>query len=209
MKMKSALKSVLVKTALSASLLVLGACSVIGPSQPTRFYVLTADKSVSSTGNIAVPKNLQIGIGPVDIPGYADRPQIVTLGESNRLVVADLDQWAEPVQGNIARILVSNISTKIDSRQIYSYPASFHPDSSGLQVSVEIEEIIQTETGLARLKASWNIKRLVDNRLLSRESKIFEEQTIAGDYASYAAGLSTLLSRLSGEIVASLGRGQS
>ncbi|MCG8491897.1 MAG: PqiC family protein [Sneathiellales bacterium] len=203
------LKSGLIKTVLAASILTLGACSVIGPSQPTRFYVLTADKSVSSASNIAVSKNVQIGIGPVDIPGYADRPQIVTLGESNRLVVADLDQWAEPVQGNIARILVSNISAQMDSRQVYSYPASFQPDAGGLQVSVEIEEIIQTETGIARLKASWNIKRLVDNRLLSRESRKFEEPTITGDYASYAAGLSTLLSRLSSEIVNSLGRGQS
>ncbi len=180
-------------------------CSVITPSQPTQFYVLnTAEASLASGHNIVVPDSFQLGVGPIQIPGYVDRPQIVTLGKGNRLNVADLDHWAEPVQDNVERILVSNISKLISSHQVFSYPATFQPNLESLQVSVEISEMIQTETGLARLVASWNVKRTRDNSLVKRQAESFEKQTVQGDYGSYSEGMSDLFGQLSLKIVQSL-----
>ena len=71
-------------------------------SQPTHFYVLTpltrADRLQPITGD---KLELALGVGPVTLPSYLDRPQIVTRLESNRLDMAEFEQWAEPLQESV------------------------------------------------------------------------------------------------------------
>lgn len=187
------------------SLLVLSACSVVGQSQPTMFYVMSeVGNNLPADKKINLPQQMHIGVGPIDIPGYSDRPQMVTVGNGAQLKVSDLDHWAEPVQGNIERILVGNLSSLINSQQVFAYPANFHPSPDSLQISVEISDMIQTESGLVRLSASWNIKRLRDNVLISRQSKSYQIQQQPGDYAAFATSLSTLFGSLSVDMAQSI-----
>jgi ABC-type transport auxiliary lipoprotein component len=44
------------------------------------------------------------------LPPYLDRPQLVTRAGSNRMVLADFDSWAEPLQGLFARVLAKNLT---------------------------------------------------------------------------------------------------
>lgn len=190
---------------LLAGIVFLSACSVVGQSHPTQFYVMSeADENLLAAQKIVLPVDLQIGIGPIEIPGYADRSQIVTIGEGAQLTVADLDHWAEPVQDNIERILVGNIAALTNYEQVFPYPANFHPGPESFQISVEIRDMIQTEAGLTRLKVSWNVKRTLDNRLLSRNAKTYEKQEVSGDYSAFATSLSELFGRLAIDIVQSV-----
>ncbi len=205
MPLRPMLKPLSLFVSLAGCLLLASGCSVITPSEPTRFYVLsTAEEAPDIKGSKQLPETIQVGVGPIEIPGYVDRPQIVTFGQGNRLVVADLDHWAEPIQKNVERILVSNLSSLISSQQVFSYPANFQPASDSLQVSVEIREMTRTAAGVARLVVSWNVKRMLDNRLLVRKAETFETQTATGDYAAYAADMSKLFNQLSQRIVMSL-----
>ncbi|MFT6558878.1 membrane integrity-associated transporter subunit PqiC [Sneathiella sp.] len=189
------------------ALLVFGVsgCSVITPSAPTQFYVLSAGLPASNEASVGeVPAHIQIGIGPVEIPGYVDRPQMVTIGSGNTLVVADLHHWAEPVQESVKRVLIENVSTLLRPQQVFAYPANFHPSANSLQVSIEIREFIQDDTGMAKLTVSWNVKRLLDNTLLIRNAARFEQASVTNDYSAYAADMSKLLRQLSVEIVKSI-----
>ena len=55
--------------------LMVGGCA----SQPSRFYLLSAlpDTEVVSPGTLG-PQGPTIGVGPVTLQRYVDRPQIVT-----------------------------------------------------------------------------------------------------------------------------------
>jgi len=184
---------------------VISGCSVVGQSRPTQFYVMSeASDALLDSKITSLPEHIQIAIGPIAIPGYSDRSQIVTIGAGSKLNVADLDHWAEPVQHNIERILVGNISRLTSHQQVFPYPANFHPSPESLQISVEIREMIQTETGLVRLSASWNIKRMVDNKLLSRTAQTYIKQEIRGDYVAFATSLSELFGRLAIDMVDSI-----
>ncbi len=200
------MENVMIKTGvILLGLFFLTACSVVGQSKPTQFYIMTeAPTSLLASHTLNLPKDLQIGIGPIEIPGYSDRSQIVTIGEGAKLDVADLDHWAEPVQNNIERILVGNISTLISNHQVFPYPTNFHPGAESLQIAVEIRDMIQTETGRIRLVASWNIKRMRNNQLLQRESQTYEKQEVSGDFGAYATGLSELFGRLAIDIAGSI-----
>lgn len=189
---------------------ILAGCSVGAPSTPTHFYVLqNADESFLSSMKIPTSSTLQVGIGPIEIPGYADRAQIVTVAANSKMNIADFEHWAEPIQNNIERILVSNIAGLISDKQVYPYPASFQPNRDSIQVSLEIRDMIQTDTGLVRLAVSWNIKRTMDNRLIAREFSSYNKQATYGDYASYATSLSELFSLLAVDMVYSIEQSRS
>ena len=72
-----------------------------GVSEPIRYYQLSslpgADKHEAAESD---KHGMIIGIGPVDIPRYVDRLQIVTRSAPNVVDLAEFDRWAEPVQAD-------------------------------------------------------------------------------------------------------------
>ena len=107
---------------LTALLILLGGCS---SSSPTRFYVL---RSWSDSMN---KKELQpsdrercvsIGVGPVKVADYLDRPQIVTRVTPNEVKIAEFDQWAEPLGQNISRVLADNLSALLCTKVVVVFP---------------------------------------------------------------------------------------
>ena len=76
---------------------------------PTRFYLLPTLTDVSSPAAMG-ERALTIGVGPVTLPPYLDRPQIVTRASRAQLHLAELDQWAASLQDTVARVLAENLS---------------------------------------------------------------------------------------------------
>ncbi|WP_025899469.1 PqiC family protein [Sneathiella glossodoripedis] len=180
---------------------------IVGPSTPTEFYRLTAvDLSAHAKGAVDGTDRF-IGIGPVSIPGYADRPQIVTAEKDGRLLVDDLHHWAEPVQENIERVLVADFASLMRSSQVFRYPTNFTPPAGSLQIEIVIGEMLKMPDGKIHLEASWTVKNLVDNRLLLRNSIKYVSSDSASNYTQYSVILSGLLGQLSIDILKTLPRG--
>lgn len=75
-----------------ATCLALTGCA---DSQPTRFYTLSPlAAALGSTPPTLLP-DVTVGVGPVTLPPYLDRPQLVTRAGGNRVVLAEFDSWAE------------------------------------------------------------------------------------------------------------------
>jgi uncharacterized lipoprotein YmbA len=82
------------------ALLVLSGC--FGSTPPTQFYLLPSPTGVDTAPpSSAVQRDLTLGVGPVTVPPYLDRTQIVTRASRAKLVLADFDQWAAPLQDTI------------------------------------------------------------------------------------------------------------
>jgi uncharacterized protein len=197
--------SLLIGPLMVMSFIVTGCANIAGTSEPTNFYRLTAIETTGTLGTTtANMADLQIGIGPISVPGYADRPQIVTNGAAGRLIVNDLNHWAEPLQDNIGRVLVSNLAAKLSASQVYPYPASFTPSPDSYQISIEINEVIQGKDGKAYLTATWNVKRMRDNRLVLRQTERLESASPIDGFSELATSLSAMLGKLSQSILKSL-----
>ena len=91
---------------LGGLLLGLEACT----STPSRFYVLSSLSASETIAATAATQGPVIGVGPITLPKYLDRPQIVTRAGSNQLALAEFDRWAEPLQDNVARVLAENLA---------------------------------------------------------------------------------------------------
>jgi len=90
-------------------------------ADPTKYYVLSATPLREPAPSASV-SNTAIGVGPVLIPGYLDRVQIVTRGDHDAVEVAMYDRGAEPLESGIAQVLADNLSTRVGSERIAVFP---------------------------------------------------------------------------------------
>jgi uncharacterized protein len=141
----------------SLALAILAACLVstsCADSQPTRFYTLAPlAEAPPREAMPALPSDLTLGVGPVTLPPYLDRPQLVTRAGSNRVVLADFDSWAEPLDGLFARVLAENLAILLGTDDVLLLPQR-RPVPLDYQVEVDVTRFVDT-SGNAALDARW------------------------------------------------------
>ena len=98
---------------------VLAACISSSPS--ARFYTLHADTTRVDSGSQTFG-DAWVGVGPIDVPDYLDRPQIVTRGDRHRLKIHEFDRWADPFKNRILDVVIENVGTT-------SRIVGFHPST--------------------------------------------------------------------------------
>ena len=191
------------KIHLKAGLAAIAMTTLIGcsASQPTQFYTLSGTDAVSEG---STEKPMRLGVGPVYLPAYLDRPQVVTRSGANRMNVSEFDQWAEPLETTFQRVLTENLSQRLDTDRIASLPARRNV-SLDRQVEVEVTRFDADEAGRVVLDARWRIFDGRGDRLLHRGRSLTEERVAAaGDYEQIAAAMSRCLGVMSGELADAL-----
>jgi hypothetical protein len=191
-------------TALVSLLFLIPLCGCLGRSQPTRFYLLQPLCSVPAEKTAALKlEGMHIGVGPITLPEYVDRPQIVTLVGPHQLDLADFDQWSEPLRESVPRILGDNVSALLSTQHIYLYPwtGSLQID---YQVEVDINRFDTTHGGEAVMNARWTILEGNSKEILVRKHAVITQVADGTGYAALVAAESRLLETLSREIAAAI-----
>ena len=86
---------------------------------PSRFFTLSPRLAAKDTGGSSEQTaRLSVGIGPVSVPAYLDRQELVTRIGQNQLRLSERDRWAEPLSENIARVVSQNISALLRADRI-------------------------------------------------------------------------------------------
>ena len=169
-------------------------------SAPTRFYVLD---SLPNPGSAGGQKGPSVGVGPVELPQYLDRPQIVTQSSENRLELSEFDQWAEPLQDNFTRVLGENLGTLLPTDHVFLFPWR-SSNKIDYQVMLEVNRFIGTPGGEAHLVVRWTIiDETVRKTLLTRRSSYSGATGGVGSDA-LAAALSRNIAALSRDVAAAI-----
>ena len=175
-----------------------------GKTAPTRFFLLTA---VSDAERLQLRSGeggpLALGVGPVTMPRYLDRPQIATRAGQHELRLADFDQWAEPLQGNVTRVLAENLSRLLATDDVVIHPWP-RAAQVAYQVVVHVTRFDSTMGAQSVLTARWQIMDVEDNRELRRKTSSFQVPIEGPEYGAIAAAMSSGLGALSQEIALAL-----
>lgn len=179
-------------------LLFLGLSACAG-TPPTRFYVLSpgVDSQVQSS------EGLSIGVGPVKIPTYLDRLQIVTRSNINTLIVADFDRWAEPLESGFGRVLSEDLGKLLGTKSVAVYP---WPPSSRIdcQVTVEVVRFEGTMGEGVVLEARWALVSDHGKSLYLKDVSKISLPVKENSYEALVAAQSGALAGLSREIAAAV-----
>ena len=182
---------------LAASAMLWSSCNT-GPS--TRLYVLTPLTRVESVPQVTGVRGVAIGVGPVELPQYVNRPQIVTGHNAPELQSAASAQWAEPLQDGFTRVLAENLSLLLATERVAIFPwKSFVPE---YQVVIEVTHFLGQTGGEVSLVALWSILRQNRKDVLVSKKSSFRESTGSSEYEALAAAMSRTVAALSRDIAA-------
>lgn len=173
-------------------------------SVPVAYYQLTSTPMAQKTAAPAQPVSELFGIGPITLPEYLDRPQIVSHRTSNQLQLAEFHRWAEPLGDNIARVLQDNLAHDLDSEQVVQYP--WNPSLAvNKQITVEILHGETDAGGDMLFEARWTLQDKEGKILLppQRSSHRIKVAT-PGNYGQQVAALSEALASFATEIAAGI-----
>jgi len=177
-------------------LFVLGCAS----SPPTRFYTLSSlQEGGSERKESTSDQGLVIGVGPIKLPGYLDRTEIVTRSSSNKITLSDFDVWAGSFKEDFNRALAENLSVLLATEIVTLYPR-LHPEIVKYQIGVDVIRFDGPLGGDVSLIARWAIFEGKEKKLVSvRKSTIIEPSGAKG-YEAMVAADSRALEKLSREI---------
>jgi len=171
---------------------------------PPQLYLLNAAAPPSALTAVRQAVAVEtFGIGPVILPEYLDRPQLVTRVTENRLEASDIHRWAEPLKEGVPRMLRENLSRILAPTRILVHPWQ-HGEGPSLRLRLEIQRFEAGPDEAMHLMAIWTI---VDGNGRVAVAQQRSEIRIAleiQDYEARAAAASEALTRLGREIAATL-----
>ena len=172
-------------------------------SSPSQFYQLHASPERTpvardpSTGH-----EITLAIGPVHIPEYLERPQMVTRAGDNELKLSEFHRWAGSLETDVTRVLTEDISDLLPAGQFSVtrwVPYLESQRSTSCRVEVFVERFEGSLGDSVVLSAPWVVFGQRSNVLLKRES--VTRESVSGDsYDALAAAMSRALGKLSQDI---------
>ena len=132
------------------------AVGCLGSSPNVSFYTMNA---LSETLATSAPDGLVIGVGPIRVPRYLDRPEWVTRpgGSTSRLEVDDFRRWAGGFSSNVLSVLGENLGAKLGTQRVVVYPAT-NPYSLDYRIAVDFHAFEGIGGDALVLRANWVIR---------------------------------------------------
>ena len=189
------------KYSIAAAALLLMSAAGCGNSPPSDFYVLTP--MPQSVPVAARDESLVIGVGPVDIPDYLNRAQIVTRAGPNRLDVDEFNRWGGSLVSNVAGVIAQNLSVLLGTDDVHVIPAN-EPLVPRYRVIVSVTRLDGALGEDVVLDARWIITGPQLRNQVESGRTVAREASGAGGYEAYVAAQSRAIEKLSRDIAADI-----
>lgn len=183
--------------AASALLILLSAC-IGSRSTVPNYYLLTAQAQPSTNTQ---PKTFSIGVGPVRVAQFLNRPQIVTHDGSGNLHIGDGERWGEPLDQSVQRVLVQNIAvlTNAETRN-FPWRQTMTPDYAVRIDVIDLDKIGNN----AILDVAWSFEDLKNARVLKTAQERITTNVSGANGSAIANAYSELLSQLAQHVATTL-----
>lgn len=183
--------------------LVFSGCISASDSPTPKFYMLsnTAENQINKKTNTTF--DALVGIGPIKIPEYQNRPQIVTQGKEKMLKIAQFDRWGESLDIGLGHLIREDLTGIFPNAKFTLYPW----DSSinvKYQVIVEVVRLDSDLNNDLSFAVQWTVIDSENKKIVIIKNTEFSQPIIPQNYSGLAQTLSKACSVLSGEIAESL-----
>jgi len=184
--------------------LIAGGCVSVPDSPNPKFYMLRAIDEGQVTQKFTVAANMIIGIGPVKIPEYLNRPQIVTRDKNNMLIFAQFDRWGESLDIGLGRLIRENLIVMLPGATLEMFPW-------GLDVPVKYQvfiDVVQLESELDKdmlFTVQWSIFDIDKKKMVIIKRSEFRPPVNPQNYSGLVKTLSAACVSLSSEIAEAVG----
>jgi uncharacterized lipoprotein YmbA len=165
-----------------------------GTSQVPDYYLLTANAQPASGAS----SELIIGVGPIEVSDFLERPQIAIHSGTNRLEIDELNRWAEPLDSAVIRVMALNLAALLGTEKITGFPWR-RDDRPDFAIRIAILALDHRQ-GQAVLGVSWVLVDTESEQSVHQELKRYQ-QSSSNEPELLAAAYSDLLVELAADIV--------
>ncbi|MFA4889746.1 MAG: PqiC family protein [Candidatus Omnitrophota bacterium] len=177
----------------------LSGCMSIPDSQTPRFYMLQPLKQEEVKQKFDVTPNMIVAIGPVRIPEYQNRPQMVTQNREKRISFAQFDRWGESLDLSLARLLIEDLTLLLPGVSFEMFPCNFAIPLK-YQVIIDVTKLdSQLDEDLV-FAAQWSIIDIEFKKMVLTKRSEFRQPIQPRNYSGLAKTLSAACALLSNEI---------
>ena len=172
--------------------------AVIGcaTTPPPNFYQLEETASTQLSG---LERGIAVGVGPVNVAPYLDRPQVVIRGMGHKLELSEFNRWVEPLTDSIPRVIIVSLSNLLETTRVYRVPRRNETIPLEFRTEIDIARFDGTLGGDALLVARWTLYGRQETALLTKVS-IIREPAGGNDFDNLIAAQNRALKRFSREI---------
>lgn len=139
--------------------LLLGGCSLPVPlmKSPTVYYYVLSTPQTEAAHPV---DGQRIGVVPVSLSGYLNRPQIVTRSEDGvNIQISDFHRWGEELNGGISRIVCETLTE--EGHPAIALRTGAHVDC---RLLLDIRRLDGPLNGNVMLDAIWTLQK--DRKIL-------------------------------------------
>lgn len=178
--------------------LLVGGCTF--RSAPPKTYVLSPASPAASPA--PADRGPILGVGPVTIPAYLDRPSIVVRAGGDEVRLSADHHWAEPLKDGAARVVAENLATMVPTEAVAVFPWRA-PWTVKYRVTMEILRFDGPLGGPVVLNARW---RLLDGegKEIVLKAVLLSEPAVDASYSALVAAQSRLLAAASRAIASEI-----
>lgn len=150
---------------------------------------------------------IAVGVGPVTLPAYLDRGEVVFMSGANEVQIPSKVHWAGTLSDNVTRALATDLGGQIGSSNVLPYPWGANVKLR-YQVTVDVRQFHAVSGGEAVLDVAWRIQSPEDGQVIRRQNVSLHERIMGDGYEPVITAESRLVERLAETIGRSLPGGR-
>jgi uncharacterized lipoprotein YmbA len=184
--------------------LVLAGC-LGGASAPTNFYMLSSLSPTQAGKSAAISEGrIRIGLATVVIPEYLNRNEIVVNLDNTVYQLAEFNQWAEPLNDNMTRVLAENLTNLLQDDSITVYLSSDSSIIADYRREVDVLRLDGNLGSQAALVVQWAFLEAEEDELILMRRSEYQEPAADNTYKGLVLAKSRTIETLSRDIAAAI-----
>ena len=138
---------------------------------------------------------LAVAVGPLTLPTYVDRAELVFQSGPNKFEIPAKVHWAGPLQDNFAQVLAADVGRHLRSGNVIANPA---PTDTRFRyrVSVSVRQFHAISGQEAILEADWRVETADTRQVLHHGEGVYHAPIQGDGYAPVVAAESDLVEQL-------------
>ena len=178
-----------------------------GPSAPTNFYMLSPlSPSQAGTAMATAEGRIRIGLATVVIPEYLNRNEIVLNLDNTIFQLAEFNQWAEPLNDNLTRVLEENLTNLLRDDSIDVFLTTDSSIPTDYRLEVDVLRLDGNLGGQVALISQWALLEAEEDELILMRRSEYQEPAVDNTYKGLVLAKSRTIEKLSRDIAADINK---
>lgn len=185
------------------SVFVLFMFSACSSSSPVRYFSLNP---IDADFRQDPDDSVMLGLGPIRMPDYLNRSQIVTRGVDAEMHVDEFSRWSEPLTTSLLRIVSADVDNLLQGVVVVVFPYEpFVRNQVNYRLVGDINRFDADDSGQVVLEVQWGIADADGGVVVPVRRNRYQTQTsIADDTSAVVAAMNDALAQFSRDIAGKL-----